>query len=588
MEIKGKNKYVNWRKFIDLIKQTKPSLWMIATAVTMSLITTAVGLLIPLFTRNVVDHFSMSSLNTSTILLLVLAFVLQAIAGGLSIYLLNYVGQNVVAELRKRLWQKFLVLPIPYYDDNRSGEMISRMTNDTAIIRGLITDHLTSFFTGIISIVGSVIILLILDWKMTLIMLIAAPLTLSILFPLGGQMHKISKGLQDETAKFTALISQVLSEIRLVKSSNAETSEYRDGKKGIHTLFKYGVREGKIQALISPLVSFVLMLLLVVIIGYGGMRVSSGALSAGDLVAFILYLFQIILPMAQFATFFTQLQKAKGATERMISTLEEKEEDLEKGSEINDFAQPITFNDVSFAYEANKTILEEVRFTAEHGKVTAIVGPSGAGKTTIFSLMQRYYEPTEGSIKLGGQSIGCFSLYSWRSQIGYVSQESPIIAGTIRENIIYGLHDDISETAMIEAAKGAYADQFVGEFSDGYDTEVGERGIKLSGGQRQRIGIARALLRNPKILMLDEATSSLDSKSEIIVQKALKNLMKGRTTLVIAHRLSTVIEADKILFLDKGKITGSGTHKELYEHHRKYREFAKQQLKVVEDKDEQY
>ena len=576
-----KNKSVHWRDFIDLIKRTKPSKWMIILAVSMSVVTTAVGLMIPLFTRNLVDHFSMESLEPSTIFVLVAAFIMQAEAGGLSIYLLNHVGQRVVARLRERLWKKFLVLPIPFYDKNQSGQMISRMTNDTAVIRGLITDHLTSFFTGIISIIGSVVILLLLDWKMTLIMLIAAPLTLAILFPLGGQVHKISKGLQDETARFTALISQVLSEIRLVKSSNAETPEYDNGKEGIDKLFRFGVREGKVQALISPLVSFVLMLMLVVIIGYGGMRVSSGALSAGDLVAFILYLFQIIMPMAQFATFFTQLQKAKGATERLINTLGEEEEDLQAGKEVQNFARPIVFDRVTFSYEKSEMILQDVSFKAAHGKVTAIVGPSGAGKTTLFSLLQRYYISTKGDIKLGDESIDDFSLYSWRSQIGYVSQESPIIAGTIWENMTYGL-DDVEDEAVFKAAKMAYADQFINELSEQYETEVGERGIKLSGGQRQRIAIARALLRNPKILMLDEATSNLDSKSEIAVQKALKNLMQGRTTLVIAHRLSTVVEADTILFLEKGQVTGIGTHAELFEQHAMYREFASQQLKATE------
>src|SRR5699024_93308 len=583
MKKEEKGQSVAWRDFIDLVKQTKPSKWMIMIAIVMSLMTTAVGLMIPLFTRNLVDHFSMESLEVSTIILLVAAFIMQAVAGGLSIYLLNHVGQKVVARLRNRLWNKFLKLPIPFYDKNQSGEMISRMTNDTAVIRGLITDHLTSFFTGIISIIGSVVILLVLDWKMTIIMLIAAPLTLAILFPLGGQMHKISKGLQDETARFTALISQVLSEIRLVKSSNAETAEFQSGSKGINKLFRFGVREGKIQALISPLVSFVLMLLLVVIIGYGGMRVSSGDLSAGDLVAFILYLFQIVFPMAQFATFFTQLQKAKGATERIINTLGESEEDLQRGKEVDDFRRPIIFEQVSFSYEKSKPILKDVSFKANHGKVTAIVGPSGAGKTTLFSLMQRYYHPTKGVIRLGEESIDDFSLYSWRSQIGYVSQESPIVAGTIRENITYGL-DEVRDGEIIKAAKMAYADQFISEFPDQYDTEVGERGIKLSGGQRQRIAIARALLRNPKVLMLDEATSSLDSKSEIVVQKALKNLMQGRTTLVIAHRLSTVVEADTILFLEKGEVTGSGTHEELFKSHEMYREFATQQLKAAEMK----
>lgn len=574
-----KGHHISWRDFIDLIRQTKPSKWMIAIAVFMSLMTTMVGLMIPLFTRDLVDHFTLDTLKTSTIVLLVAAFIMQAIAGGVSIYLLNYVGQNVVSRLRSRLWGKFLILPIPFYDKHRSGEIISRMTNDTAVIRGLITDHLTSFFTGIISIIGSVIILLLLDWKMTLIMLIAAPLTLAILFPLGGKMHKISKGLQDETARFTALISQVLSEIRLVKSSNAETEEHHNGAQGIHNLFRFGVREGKVQALISPLVSFVLMLLLVVIIGYGGMRVSTGMLSAGDLVAFILYLFQIILPMAQFATFFTQLQKAKGATERIITTLNEKEEDLYAGQAVESFAEPLSFEHVSFTYDEGESILKDVSFVAESGKVTAIVGPSGAGKTTLFSLIQRYYQPTSGQIKLGNADVDNFSLYSWRSQIGYVSQESPIMAGTIRENITYGF-ENVDERSIIEAAKMAYADHFINQFTNGYETEVGERGIRLSGGQRQRIGIARALLRNPKVLLLDEATSSLDSASEIVVQKALENLMSNRTTLVIAHRLSTVVDADKILFIDKGKVTGRGTHTELFEHHDMYREFAMQQLKT--------
>src|SRR5690625_4960853 len=555
---------------------------MMAIAVTMSVLATAAGLAIPLFTKSLVDNFSVASLKPSTIVILVIVFLAQAISGGLSIYLLNYIGQHVVARLRERLWDKFLRLPIPYYDATRTGEMVSRMTNDTAVLKGLITDHLTNFFTGIISIVGSIIILLILDWQMTIIMLIAAPLTLAILFPLGRKMHQVSRGLQDETAKFTALIQQVLSEIRLVKASNAEDVERIDGNRGIHQLFTFGVREGKISSFISPLVSLVMMGLLVVIIGYGGMRVSSGALTAGDLVAFILYMFQIIVPMAQFTAFFTQLQKAKGATERIIVTLTEDEEVPDHGAVLSEVRAPIVFDRLSFAYEADEPVLKNINFTAELGKVTAIVGPSGSGKTTLFSLLERYYEPTTGHIKLGEQSIQDFTLRSWRGKIGYVPQESPLIAGTIWENITYGFAEEFSKADVKRAAKMAYADEFINELSDGYETEVGERGIKLSGGQRQRIGIARALLRDPKILLLDEATSSLDAKSEIVVQKALSNLMQGRTTLVIAHRLSTVMDADKIIFLDNGKITGSGTHEELVKTHKMYQEFTKQQLRFNE------
>ncbi|MFA8438509.1 ABC transporter ATP-binding protein [Pueribacillus sp. YX66] len=579
------NKQGDWQKFIDLLKQTKPSKWRLVVALLLSVTATLGGLIIPLFTKNLVDSFSMTSFHQMTIVILAIAFVAQAVANGFSIYLLNYVGQGIVAELRKRLWTKFLRLPVPYYDRTRTGDMISRMTNDTGVLKNLITDHVTNFFTGIISIIGSVAILLYLDWKMTLIMLTAAPLTLFILFPLGGQMYKISKGLQDETAAFTTTISQVLSEIRLVKASNAERIEKANGQEGIRNLFRFGLREGKVQALISPLVSFVLMALLVVIIGYGGVRVSSGALTPGDLVAFILYLFQIMMPMVQFSTFFTELQKAKGATERIIRTLEHPEEDFVSGVEVTETDLPIVAEGLTFGYENEQYVLQDLNFTIQQGKATAIVGPSGSGKTTLFALLERYYKPNEGTIYFGTTPIHRFSLRSWRRLFGYVSQESPIIAGTIRENICYGLEEEVNEEALRNAAKMAYADEFIGSFPDGYETEVGERGMKLSGGQRQRIGIARALLRNPKILMLDEATSSLDSQSEIYVQKALQNLMRGRTTLVIAHRLSTVVDADQILFLDQGKLTGVGTHEELYATHEKYRTFATQQLRMKEHGD---
>lgn len=576
-------KQTNWRTFLKLIRETKPSKWMLGIAISLSVISTIVGLVVPLFTKNLVDSFSVASIKPLHIVGLVAAFTAQAAAGGLSIYMLNYVGQKTVANLRDRLWKKLLALTIPYYDNNRTGETISRMTNDTGVVKGLISEHVTSFFNGIIAIVGSVSILLYLDWQMTLIMLLAVPLSLSIMVPIGKQMYRISKGLQDETAKFTGILTQVLSEVRLVKSSNAEPLEYEAGKDGIRKLFQFGVKEGKMHAMIAPLMSFVIMALLVVIIGYGGMRVSSGALTAGDLVAFILYLIQIIMPINQITSFFTQLQKAVGATERIIETLAENEEDIHHGRTLNDAHQPIVVDHVTFGYNGGEeAVLRDIHFTLEPGKVTAIVGPSGGGKTTLFSLLERFYMPQAGTIRIGEHSIEDYSLQSWRSKIGYVSQDSPLIAGTIRDNITYGMARDVSDAELKLAAEMAYADRFIGEFPDGFETEVGERGVKLSGGQRQRIAIARALLRDPQILMLDEATSSLDSKSEIVVQEALQNLMKGRTTLVIAHRLSTVVDADQILFIEKGTITGRGKHEELFQSHPLYREFAAQQLRIKE------
>ncbi|GLX69265.1 multidrug ABC transporter permease [Paenibacillus glycanilyticus] len=482
--------------------------------------------------------------------------------------------------MRDRLWKKLLVLTIPYFDKHRTGDTVSRVINDTGIVRGLITEHLTGFFNGIISIIGAVAILLFLDWKMTLLLLIAVPVTMVVFIPVGRQMTKISKELQEETATFTTVLDQALSEIRLVKASNAEDYEYNNGKRSIGRLLALGIREGKLQAFIFPIVGLVMMGMLVLIIAYGGMRVSSGDLSAGDLVAFILYLIQIVMPINQISQFFTQMQKAIGATERIIATLHAEEEPLHQGRSLMNPRQPIVVDQVNFAYGENDEVLKDVQFTLMPGTVTAIVGPSGGGKTTLFSLLERFYKPQSGEVRIGKDSIWDLSLHSWRSKIGYVSQESPIIAGTIRDNLIYGTDREVTDEEIMLASKMAYADVFIDELPGRYETEVGERGIKLSGGQRQRIAIARAILRDPQILMLDEATSSLDSKSEIVVQQALDNLMVGRTTLVIAHRLSTVVDADQILFVEKGTITGRGTHGELVQSHAMYREFANQQLRI--------
>ncbi|WP_342480759.1 ABC transporter ATP-binding protein [Paenibacillus sp. FSL L8-0340] len=568
------------KPFLKLLHETKPSYGLLALAVGLSMISTLVGLVIPMFTKNLVDGFSLASISKLQIAGIAGAFVAQTIAGGVSIYLLNYVGQKIVAGLRDRLWRKFLVLPVAYYNDNRTGESVSRMTNDTGILKTLISEHLASLFTGVISIVGSISVLLYLNWKMTLVLFTVLPLSALILVPLGRQMYKISKGTQDETASFTATLSGVLSEIRLVKSSGAEQREYEAGRTGIMNLLSFGIREGKISAMISPLVSFVFMMLLVVIIGYGGMQVSSGALTAGELVAFILYLIQIVMPLTQLTQFFTQVQKAKGASERIIETLAAEEEIYEGSEEADGLQGPIAIEDLSFGYKTGEQVLDKVSFSMLPGQVTAIVGPSGGGKTTLFSMLERFYEPQHGVIKAGGKPLSAFSLRSWRKLIGYVSQESPLLSGTIADNLGYGLDRKISEEEMRHAAAMAYADGFIRELPDGYQTDVGERGVKLSGGQRQRIAIARALLRDPKILMLDEATSSLDSQSEAVVQSALSNLMQGRTTIVIAHRLATVVNADQIIFIEKGRITGKGTHEELLRSHELYREFAEQQLQM--------
>lgn len=543
-----------------------------------SLITTIVGLTIPLLTREFVDGFSLSSISTTLIILIVVVFILQAVIDGVSTYLLAFVGQKVVANMREKMWLKMIRLPVSYFDAQQSGESVSRIVNDTGIVKDLISQHFPQFISGLISIIGAVIILFIMDWKMTLIMLIAVPVTVIIMVPLGSKMAKVSKGLQDETATFSGNIQQTISEIRLMKSSNAEKLEEEKGKAGIHSLLSFGLKEAKIFALISPFMYTVVMFVIVMIIGYGGIRVAEGTMSTGSLVAFLLYLFQIIFPITSFAMFFTQLQKAQGATERIIDILDMSSEEGQEGIEMDIKDEPIKVNHVSYAYSEDEPVIKDVSFIANPGEMIAFAGPSGGGKTTLFSILERYYLPTTGYITVGDTPINEISLASWRSQIGYVSQESAMMSGTIRDNLCYGLTEKASDERLWEVAKMAYADEFIRSFADGLDTEVGERGVKLSGGQKQRIAIARAFLRDPKILLMDEATASLDSQSESVVQQALTRLMEGRTTFVIAHRLSTIVDADKIIFIDKGQITGVGTHSELIKSHELYRKYAEQQL----------
>ncbi|WP_033543194.1 ABC transporter ATP-binding protein [Planococcus sp. CAU13] len=568
------------KPFISLILSLKIPKAALIFGLLASLVTTLVGLVVPLLTRNLVDGFSLDSLSAPLIIGIVAAFILQAVINGISIYLLSKVGQRIVAGLRDKMWIRLIRLRVGYFDQHPSGETVSRVISDTGVVRNLITDHFPNFITGIVSIIGAVTILLILDWKMTLIMLLAVPVTVLIMIPLGRRMAKISRTLQDETAEFSGHVQQTISEIRLMKSSTAEAVEEQKGLNGIQRLFRTGMREAKIYAIIAPLMYVVMMAVIVTIIGYGGIRVAEGTMTTGSLVAFLLYLFQIIMPVTTFAMFFTELQKAKGATERIIGILDLPLEEGQQGKEVDIAGKALRVSGVTFSYETGEPVLQDVSFEAQPGEMIAFAGPSGGGKTTVFGLLERFYEPQKGEILIGDVPIRELSINSWRDQIGYVSQESAMMGGTIRANLTYGLPDaeEITDEELWNVARMAYAEDFIKEFPDGLDTQVGERGVKLSGGQRQRIAIARAFLRDPKILMMDEATASLDSQSEGIVQQALSRLMEGRTTLVIAHRLSTIVDADKIIFIEKGRVTGMGTHSELTGSHSLYREFAEQQL----------
>lgn len=566
--------------FWRLLKETNPPKWIILFAVVLSLAETITGLIVPLLTKLLVDQLAANALEAQVIIFLAIVFLLQAAASGLAFYIMSYIGEGMVRAIRERLWNHVLKLPIPYFDKHQSGEILSRITQDTKTVKDLVTQHLITFISGIISIIGAIIILFWIDWQMTLIMLVSVPLALGIIMPLGRKMYKIALATQDHMAQFSGNLGRVLTDIRLVKAYHAERKEAEKGLNGIQALFRYGLREAKIYAVISPMITFIIMLVLVILIGYGGVRVASGALSSGTLVAIILYMFQIVVPFTQMAAFFTAFQKAIGATER-IQTILSKPSEPYDGQQIEvKHNEAITLQHVSFSYATGKQVLHDINLHIPANKTTAIVGPSGSGKTTIFSLIERFYEPTEGTIYFGSTPIHKLDLRKWRQKISYVAQDSPVMTGTIRENICYGMEREVSDAELIQAADFANALEFIEKLPHGFDTYVGERGVTLSGGQKQRIAIARAFIRNPEILLLDEATSHLDSSSEAYVQEALEHLMQKRTTIVIAHRLSTIMNADQIVVLENGKITGTGTHEELYNSHALYKQLADQQSGV--------
>ncbi|AVK94885.1 ABC transporter ATP-binding protein [Lysinibacillus sphaericus] len=538
----------------------------------LSIVETLIGLTVPLFTMRMINDFSTIGFSWQSILLVGVFLIFQAVLSGVTFYMMRKLGERIVANLRMKVWAHVLRLRIPYFDAHESGETMSRITQDTNVIKELITDHLISFISGLFAIVGAVIILIIIDWKMTLLMLISVPVAILLTLPLGQRIHKIARANQDELASFTGQLGRVLTNIRLVKTSQTENYEQLNGEEKIQHLYQFGLKESKILAVISPIMTFIMMVVLILLFGYGGAKVATGAITAGELVAIIIYLVQIIIPFTQMATFFTSLQKAMGATERLQEILNEPIEGHGKNA-IAPSNESITFENVVFQYNDNP-ILKGISFTIPTGKTTALVSASGGGKTTMFSLIEQFYHVTEGTIRFGEQPIEQIHLKEWRSLFGYVSQEAPLMNGTIRDNVTYG-KSDVLETDIIEALKNAYAWDFVQQFEKGLDTEVGEGGIKLSGGQRQRIAIARALFRNPAILLLDEATSNLDNDSERAVQKAIEYVMKGRTTVIIAHRLSTIVHADQILVFEDGLITGSGKHEELQEHHTYYKQLIK-------------
>lgn len=567
----------NENPLLYLLKKVDWPKKMVFAAMFLSILGSLSGLLVPLFTGKLVDTFNAENLDLRMVWLFIGIFLANAVLSGIGTYLLSKIGEKTIYSIRAKLWKHLINLKMGFFDKNESGQLMSRITDDTNVINLFISEKAPSVLPSLLTLIGSIVMLFILDWQMTLMTVLILPIFIGIMIPLGKKMGKISKDTQTEISKFSGILGRVLTEMKLVKVTTSEKNELEKTKVTLLGIYNLGLKEAKIRAIISPLSGIIMTLTVAIILGFGGIRVSSGAITAGTLVAMIFYVVQLSAPILSFSMFITDYKKAVGASERIYEIYQEETE--KEGSNSNrpiTDHQDITFKNVSFGYD-DTTIIKDLSLSIHSGEVTAFVGPSGSGKSTLFSLIERLYPIEQGEILYGNESIEDISLKYWRQKIGYVMQSNAMMSGTIRDNLTYGINEAVSDETLIHYTKMARCYDFIMEFPHGFDTEIGERGTKLSGGQRQRIDIARSFIKNPDILLLDEATANLDSESEYYIQQALNELMKDRTTIVIAHRLATIKKANQIIFLDKGEITGAGTHNDLIQSHDKYRHFVNTQ-----------
>lgn len=578
MRKKKKKRTYTFKNFMNLIYSVTKRKGLFVIGLLLSLFSSVATLIVPQLTKNLIDTSQLAKIDRKLLLVLLGAFLLQLLFGTLSGFILRFVGESTVKALREKLWDHLLVLPVSYYDEHKSGETTSRLLNDTNVVTNLVAQQFPGTISGLLQLIGALVILFLMDWQMAAMIFIGVPVLVLLMLPIGKIMAKLGRQLQKATADFSGDVTEKLGEIRLIKASNGENFEKNRGQEHLNKIFQISIKDAKVSAFLQPIMMTAMLGMFVGLLGYGAIRVKAGTLSSGSLVAFLLYLVNVISPVATFAMLFAQVQRAMGATERLDQILNEKKEVQDTGLDISVKGLKISAENIYFSYEKEQEVLTDVSFTASLNKIIAFVGPSGSGKSTIFSLLEGFYEPDKGKIKVGEYDLKEIKLTTWRKQIGFVSQDSGVLAGKIKDNLNYGLEHPLPEERLWEGLNMAFAKDFVQNFPEQLETQIGERGVKLSGGQRQRLAIARAFLRDPEVLMLDEATASLDSKSEEQVQKALDQLMKGRTTFVIAHRLSTIVHADCIYFVENGHITGSGTHQELLKTHLLYQEYVKEQI----------
>ncbi len=508
-------------------------------------------------------------------IIILIAFFLKNIFGYAQAYLLAYVEQGVMKDIRDDLYRHIHNLSLGFFTNERTGDLISRVTNDVNVLQQSISASFLNLIREPLSIVVFLTVAIAISWKLTIISVLIFPIVLFVIGRIGNRIHKVSGVIQEKMADITSVLQETISGTKVVKAFGMEEWENRRFARETKKFFTLVLRITRLRNLGSPVTEFLSVVAGVVIIWYGGTQVLvSETLRPAEFLGFLMLIFQIMPPVKELSNVANRMQESGAAGKRIFEILDTRPHitDRPDAVELIQFTSGIEFHNVTFAYEAQDLnegaalhpVLHNVNLNINRGEIVALVGPSGGGKTTLVDLFPRFYDPIEGAILLDGKDLREYKVQSLRALIGIVTQETILFNNTVRNNIAYGL-DDCPMEPIIAAARAANAHDFITAMTDGYSTIIGERGTKLSGGQRQRLSIARALLKNPPIMIFDEATSALDSESEILVQEAIEHLMQNRTSVVIAHRLSTIRNANRIVVLDRGRIVQEGTHTELME-----------------------
>ncbi len=554
----------NWRRLFGYLR---PYWRRMGLAILALAVASAMNLTFPLVIVQLLDSVlqqrDLSQLNLLT-LALVGIFMVQALFSFFQSYSLNFIGEHILVDLRADLYRHLQTLSLDFYANRRVGELISRITSDVSQVRILLTNNVTQLLSNLVSLIGSVVIVFLLNPRLVVFVLILTLAIVGIAVTFGRSFQKLSTMLTDRLAMLTVVVEEGLQGIRVVKSFTRESYEVDRYNATMQQALTTALRLAVFRSAFGAVMAFLGFGAIAAILWFSGREVMAGRLAFSTISGFLIYAITIAASLGGLSGLYGQFREALGAVQRVFEILDTSPgvADAPQAASLPAIDGAITFTDVSFGYESNVAVINQISLAIAPGEIVALVGPSGAGKSTLFNLIPRFYDPTQGTVAIDGYDLRTVTQQSLRSQIGLVPQETMLFGGTIRENIAYG-RLEASEAELIDAAKAAHAHTFIMATPDGYDTIVGERGVKLSGGQRQRLAIARAILKNPRILLLDEATSSLDSESEELVQDALDRLMQGRTSVIIAHRLSTIKIAHRIIVLDQGRIVEQGTHDEL-------------------------